>query len=80
MFSSRSYAFIVGPAKHVGLLTQFKLPLDRARGHVSLGFGVVGDWNSIDFGSGTGGPSFMLTGYWRSPDMRTWIDIEIDVR
>ncbi len=77
MFSSRTYAFIAGPAKHVGLLTQFKLPLDPTRGHASLGFGIVGDWNSIDFGSGAGGPSFLLTGYWRSPDMRTWFDIEM---
>ena len=76
MFSSRSYAFVAGPAKHVGILTQFKLPLDPERGHASVGFGLVGDWNSLDFGSGAGGPSFMFTGRWRSPDMRTWFDFE----
>jgi hypothetical protein len=76
MFSSRTYAFIASPAKHVGILTQFKLPLDPAWGHASLGFGITSDWNSIDFGSGAGGPSFMFTGRWRSPDMRTWLDIE----
>ncbi|MFT4564245.1 MAG: hypothetical protein ACI9BW_004008 [Gammaproteobacteria bacterium] len=76
MFSSRTYAFTASPAKHVGILTQFKLPLDPALGHASLGFGITSDWNSVDFGSGAGGPSFMFTGRWRSPDMRTWIDIE----
>ena len=62
MFSSRTYAFTASPAKHVGILTQFKLPLEPAWGHASFGFGIVGDWNSIDFGSGAGGPSFMFTG------------------
>jgi hypothetical protein len=76
MFSSRTYAFVAGPAKHVGLLTQFKLPLDPRWGHASVGFGLTSDWNSLDFGSGSGGPSFMFTGRWRSPDMRTWFDIE----
>ena len=76
IFASRTYAFTASPAKHGGVLTQFKLPLDPAWGHASLGFGIVGDWNSIDFGSGAGGPSFMFTGRWRSPDMRTWLDIE----
>lgn len=75
-FSSRSYAFIASPAKHLGFLTQFKLPFDPTFGHASIGFGLTGDWNSIDFGSGAGGPSFLFTGYWRSPDMRTWIDFE----
>ncbi len=76
MFSSRTYAFTASPAKHTGILTQFKLPLDPALGHASLGFGITSDWNSVDFGSGAGGPSFMFTARWRSPDMRTWIDIE----
>jgi hypothetical protein len=76
-FSSRSYAFIAGPAKHVGFLAQFKLPLDPIRGYASLGFGLTGDWNSIGFGSGAGGPSFLFSGYWRSPDMRTWLDFEV---
>lgn len=76
MFSSRTYAFTASPAKHVGVLTQFKLALDPAWGHASLGFGITSDWNSVDFGSGAGGPSFMFTGRWRSPDMATWIDVE----
>lgn len=77
MFASRSYAFMAGPAKHVGLMAQFKLPLDSTWGHASLGLGVTGDWNSIDFGSGSGGPSFIFTGRWRSPDMQTWFDVEM---
>lgn len=76
MFSSKTYAYLSGPIKHFGVLTQFKLPLDPKFGHASVGFGVTSDWNSIDFGSGAGGPSFMFTARWRSPDMATWIDIE----
>ena len=76
-FPSRTYAFIASPAKHFGVLSQFKLPLAPAAGHASVGFGVTSDWNSIDFGSGTGGPSFMFTARWRSPDMQTWIDLEM---
>ena len=30
IFSSRTYAFTASPAKHVGVLTEFKLPLDLA--------------------------------------------------
>ena len=75
-FSNRSYAFVAGPAKHVGLLGQFKLPLDPTWGHASMEFGLVGDWNSIDFGSGAGGPTFLFSTRWRSPDMRTWVDVE----
>jgi hypothetical protein len=37
---------------------------------------VTGDWNALDFGSGAGGPTFMFGVRWRSPDMRTWLDIE----
>ncbi|MGR8920798.1 MAG: outer membrane beta-barrel protein, partial [Gammaproteobacteria bacterium] len=75
-FSSRSYAFMAGPSKHLGALAQLKLPLDPAWGPVSLSFGVVSDWNSLDFGSGAGGPSFMFGASWRSADMRTWLDVE----
>lgn len=76
-FSSRTYAFAAAPAKHVGGLAQFKLPLNPALGHASASFGVVTDWNAIDFGSGDTGPSFLFLGAWRSPDMRTWVDLEI---
>lgn len=77
-FSSRTYVFASGPAKHVGALAQFKLPLDAAFGHASAGFGVVSDWNAIDFGSGDTQPGFFFEGRWRSPDMRTWVDVEIE--
>ncbi|MGD9601605.1 MAG: outer membrane beta-barrel protein [Gammaproteobacteria bacterium] len=76
-FSSRTYAFAVGPAKHVGALSQFKLPLEPALGHASVGFGVVTDWNAIDFGSGGHDPNFLFEARWRSPDMQTWIDLEV---
>ena len=76
-FSSRTYAFAVGPAKHVGALSQFKLGLDPAYGHASVGFGVVTDWNAIDFGSGGHHPNFLFEARWRSPDMTTWVDLEV---
>jgi hypothetical protein len=75
-FSTRTYAFAAGPAKHVGLLAQAKLPVPESRGIASLGLGVMGDWNSIELGSGDHTPGFMLTASWRSPDMKTWLDLE----
>ncbi|MEQ8659580.1 MAG: outer membrane beta-barrel protein [Gammaproteobacteria bacterium] len=75
-FASRTYAFAAGPAKHVGGLLQAKLPLAAHFGHASIGFGIASDWNSLDFGSGAGGPSFIMNLRWRSPDMATWVDIE----
>lgn len=75
-FSSRTYAFAAGPAKHVGALGQFKLPLSPALGHASAGFGVVTDWNSLDLGSGDQHPTLLFEARWRSPDMATWIDLE----
>ena len=77
-FSSRTYVFASGPAKHVGALAQAKLPLDPSLGHASLGFGVVSDWNALDFGSGDTQPGWFFEGRWRSPDMRTWVDVEIE--
>jgi hypothetical protein len=75
-FASRSYAFAVGPAKNVGTLIETRLPLAPGLGLASVFFGVTGDWNALDFGSGAGGPTFMFGVRWRSPDMRTWLDIE----
>ncbi|MEX2482172.1 MAG: outer membrane beta-barrel protein [Gammaproteobacteria bacterium] len=75
LFSSRTYTFLAAPAKHIGALLEMRIPLDPAWGLASASFGLVSDWNSVDFGSG-GGPSFMFGARWRSPDMRTWIDIE----
>ena len=75
-FASRTYAFAAGPAKHVGALVESRLPLAESMGLASVFFGLTGDWNAIDFGSGAGGPSFLFGARWRSPDMRTWLDIE----
>ncbi len=76
-FSSRTHAFMAGPAKHVGALSQFKLPLDATVGIASVSFGMVTDWNSIDFGSGGHDPNFLFGASWRTPDMQTWIDLEV---
>ncbi|MGR8948319.1 MAG: outer membrane beta-barrel protein [Gammaproteobacteria bacterium] len=76
LFASRSHAFLIGPSKHLGALAQIKLPIAPQWGLWSVSLGVVSDWNSVDFGGGAGGPSFMLGLSWRSQDMRTWLDIE----
>lgn len=76
-FSSRTYAFASAPAKHVGALAQFKLPLDAAHGHASASLGVVTDWNAIDFGADGAQPTLLFMASWRSPDMKTWVDVEI---
>lgn len=76
-FSSRTYAFASAPAKHVGALAQFKLPIAPALGLASMSFGVVSDWNAIDFGSDDATPTFLFLAGWRSPDMRTWVDVEV---
>lgn len=76
-FSSRTYAFAAAPAKHVGVLAQFKLPLDPRHGHASASLGVVTDWNAIDFGGDGAQPTLLFMARWRSPDMRTWIDLEV---
>jgi len=75
-FASRTYAFAATPAKHVGTLVETRLPLAESSGLASVFLGVTGDWNAVDFGSGAGGPSFLFGARWRSPDMRTWFDVE----
>ena len=65
LFSSRTYAFMAGPAKHLGALLEMNLPL-APHGYASASFGLTSDWNSVDFGSGAGGPSFMFGARWRS--------------
>ncbi len=75
-FSGRTHAFAAGPAKHVGALAQAKLPLPIEYGIASVSFGVVTDWNAVDFGSGTNQPTFLFGASWRSADLRTWLDFE----
>jgi hypothetical protein len=72
LFASRTYAFIAAPVKHLGALLEFRLPIDPAWGHASASLGLVSDWNSVNF---TQGPGVMSGVRWRSPDMRTWIDL-----
>lgn len=75
-FSSRTYAFAVGPAKHVGALAQARLPLDERFGLASVGLGLVPGWNTIELGSGSKEPTLLFTTRWRSSDFRTWVDFE----
>jgi len=75
-FSSRTYAFMAAPAKHLGAIGQFKLPLAESAGIASLSLGLVSNWNGADFGSGSHLPGVFATASWRSPDLATWLDLE----
>lgn len=75
-FSARTYAFAVGPAKHVGALAEAKLPLAAEYGIASVSLGLVPGWNTIELGSGSKEPTVLLGARWRSPDMKTWLDFE----
>ena len=73
-FVTRQNSFVSGPAKHVGILAQTKLPIDLSNGLLSIDYGVTLGWNNFD--NKNDDFSYMLGARWRSPDMRTWIDLE----
>jgi hypothetical protein len=73
-FATHTYAFQHGPAKHVGALLQTKIPTPDAFGLLSLEFGSVLGWNDLD--NDNEDLDWIAALRWRSPDMRTWIDIE----
>lgn len=73
-FNTHTYAFMHGPAKHVGALAQVKIPTSPEFGLFSIEAGIVKGWNNLT--SETNDPHFMLGARWRSPDMKTWIDFE----
>lgn len=73
-FVTHTYAFQHGPAKHVGGLYQVKIPTPAEFGLLSLEGGIVQGWNNLidennDF-------DYIAGVRWRSPDMRTWVDLE----
>ena len=73
-FVTKTYAFQHGPAKHVGVLAQTLLPTSPSFGLLSVEYGLVRGWNNFDDPNGNldviGGVRY------RSPDMRTWVDVE----
>ncbi|MES9926735.1 MAG: outer membrane beta-barrel protein, partial [Candidatus Thiodiazotropha sp. 6PDIVS] len=73
-FYTHSYAFAYQPVKHVGMMGALKLPTDRAKGIWSSGLGIVQGWNNLQDNNSDKSLIFDLR--WRSPDFRTWVDIE----
>ena len=73
-FVTKTYAFVHGPAKHVGALAQSKLPLAHELGLLSIEGGVVTGWNRL--GLQNDDPHFLFGARWRSPNGKTAIDFE----
>lgn len=71
-FVTHTYGFQHGPAKHVGGLFSVKIPTPEQFGLLSLEAGVVCGWNNLDDCE----THVMGGARWRSPDLRTWIDLE----
>jgi len=88
-FATHTHAFAHGPAKHTGALAQIKVPTSKEFGLLSLEAGVVMGWNNLDHDptvfatpggpvtfSENDDPHYILGLRYRTPDMKTWIDIE----
>lgn len=73
-FYTHAYAFAYQPVKHVGVLGSMKLPLARSRGLASISAGLVQGWNNLQ--DNNDDKSLILDLRWRSPDFRTWVDLE----
>lgn len=73
-FYTHAYAFTYQPVKHVGVMGALKLPLSQEMGSWSTGFGIVQGWNNLQDNNDDKTLIFDLR--WRSPDFRTWLDIE----
>ncbi|MEW8692753.1 MAG: outer membrane beta-barrel protein [Candidatus Thiodiazotropha endolucinida] len=73
-FYTHTYAFTYQPVKHVGAMGALKLPLKPENGFWSSGLGIVQGWNNLQDNNNDKTLIFDLR--WRSPDFRTWIDIE----
>lgn len=81
-FVTHTHAFAHGPAKHVGALTQIKVPTSKEFGLLSFEGGVVLGWNNLKHDSSVNGIpenddlAYILGLRYRTPDMKTWLDIE----
>ncbi|MCU7846222.1 MAG: porin [Candidatus Thiodiazotropha sp. (ex Monitilora ramsayi)] len=73
-FYTHSYAFTYQPVKHVGVMGALKLPLNRESGLLSTNLGIVQGWNNLQDNNSDKTLIFDLR--WRSPDFRTWLDVE----
>jgi len=73
-FYTHAYAFAYQPVKHVGVYASANLPFKPESGLWSAGAGVVQGWNNLEDNNDDKTLLFDLR--WRSPDFRTWLDIE----
>jgi hypothetical protein len=73
-FASHTYAFEHGPAKHVGVLVQTKLPTSPGFGLLSVEYGAVRGWNNASEPNHDWDAIGLV--HWRSADMKTWVDLE----
>ena len=73
-FATHTYAFQHGPSKHVGVLAQSRLKTSPDFGLLAIDYGVVRGWNNA---SDRNQDVDVIGGIrWRSPDLKTWIDLE----
>ena len=73
-FATHTYAFQHGPAKHVGVLAETRLPSAPGGSLFAIEYGVVLGWNNWDNRNHSVDPIGALR--WRSADMKTWVDFE----
>jgi hypothetical protein len=73
-FATHTYAFQHGPAKHVGIYAETRVVNSPTAGLFGIGYGAVRGWNNGDDRNGDIDVLGALR--WRSPDMRTWVDVE----
>lgn len=73
-FYSHAYAMMYGPSKHFGGLVSARLPIDPEYGLLGVEVGVVQGWNNLQ--DNNSDKSYITALQWRSPDMKTWIDLE----
>ncbi len=74
-FATISYELLYAPIKHVGILTQIKLPISKDLGLLSIEGGLALGWNNFD--NHNGDLDFMAGLRYRTIDMRTGFDIEM---
>lgn len=73
-FYSHPYAMLYGPSKHFGGLLSTRLPIEQGYGIWGIELGLVQGWNNLQDNNDE--KSLITALQWRSPDMRTRVDLE----
>jgi len=74
-FATASYELLYSPIKHVGALVSIKLPTHKGFGLLSIEGGITTGWNNFD--NRNGSLAYLAGLRYRTPDMRTGVDIEL---